>query len=182
MAPCPHLRQKSRCRECGGVSICEHGRRKDRCVKCGGVQICAHKQRKSECTICAGVRICAHGRRKTRCVSCGGSEICVHRRRRSECKICRGDRICNHGYRKDSCAKCKKEKEESCHIALRQQPLLPHELFSENWGKEKGRCERHMLCEFSTGHDGPCFLPPSVKTAMVYAKQVQTQIKLLLSK
>ena len=31
---CPHGRQRSTCKECGGASICEHGRRRYRCKDC----------------------------------------------------------------------------------------------------------------------------------------------------
>ena len=31
---CPHGRQRSRCKECGGGSICEHDRRRCRCKEC----------------------------------------------------------------------------------------------------------------------------------------------------
>ena len=31
---CPHGRQRSRCKECGGKGICEHGRRRNRCKDC----------------------------------------------------------------------------------------------------------------------------------------------------
>jgi hypothetical protein len=50
--PCPHGRQKSRCKECGGSSFCEHKRRKSQCKECGGSSFCEHKRRKSECKEC----------------------------------------------------------------------------------------------------------------------------------
>ena len=31
---CPHQRQRSRCRECGGASICPHQRIRSRCKEC----------------------------------------------------------------------------------------------------------------------------------------------------
>jgi hypothetical protein len=52
MAKCPHGRQKSRCKECGGVSICTHGREKSRCKECGGSSICPHGRQKSRCKAC----------------------------------------------------------------------------------------------------------------------------------
>ena len=33
---CPHGRQRSLCKECGGRSICEHGRQRYQCKECGG--------------------------------------------------------------------------------------------------------------------------------------------------
>ena len=34
--PCPHGRQRSQCKECGGCGICEHGRVRSQCKECGG--------------------------------------------------------------------------------------------------------------------------------------------------
>ena len=31
---CPHGRQRSQCKQCGGSQFCEHGRRKDTCKQC----------------------------------------------------------------------------------------------------------------------------------------------------
>ena len=31
---CPHGRQRSTCKECGGKGICEHGRRRSDCKEC----------------------------------------------------------------------------------------------------------------------------------------------------
>ena len=31
---CPHGRERSKCKECGGGSICVHGRRRSRCKEC----------------------------------------------------------------------------------------------------------------------------------------------------
>jgi hypothetical protein len=39
---CPHNRQQSRCKECGGSSFCEHGRQKRECKECGGSAFCEH--------------------------------------------------------------------------------------------------------------------------------------------
>eukprot|EP00964_Phaeocystis_antarctica_P157103 scaffold127133_cov51-Phaeocystis_antarctica.AAC.1 len=33
--PCPHGRQLSKCKDCGGSSFCEHGRRRSVCKECG---------------------------------------------------------------------------------------------------------------------------------------------------
>uniref|UniRef100_A0A0G4FTR7 Uncharacterized protein n=1 Tax=Chromera velia CCMP2878 TaxID=1169474 RepID=A0A0G4FTR7_9ALVE len=65
---CPHGRQRSRCKDCGGKGICEHGRHRFSCKECGGASICEH------------------GRRRTYCKECGGNGICEHGRQRSQCK------------------------------------------------------------------------------------------------
>jgi hypothetical protein len=31
---CPHQRERSRCKECGGGSICQHQRQRSRCKEC----------------------------------------------------------------------------------------------------------------------------------------------------
>ena len=31
---CPHQRQRSQCKECGGASICPHQRQRSRCKEC----------------------------------------------------------------------------------------------------------------------------------------------------
>jgi hypothetical protein len=68
---CPHDRERSTCKECGGAGICQHQRRRRECKECGGASICQHQRRRSECK------------------ECGGSGICPHQRRRSQCKECR---------------------------------------------------------------------------------------------
>ena len=47
---CEHGRQRSRCKECGGVGICEHGRERNQCKECGGASICEHGRRRHRCT------------------------------------------------------------------------------------------------------------------------------------
>ena len=59
---CPHGRQRSQCKECGGSSICEHGRQRSTCKECGGSQICEHGRIRSSCKECGGASICEHGR------------------------------------------------------------------------------------------------------------------------
>ena len=54
MPPCPHGRQRSLCKECGGSGICEHGRRRPQCKECGGSGICEHRRRRSRCKDCGG--------------------------------------------------------------------------------------------------------------------------------
>ena len=34
--PCPHGRQRSKCKDCGGSSMCEHARERSTCKECGG--------------------------------------------------------------------------------------------------------------------------------------------------
>ena len=36
---CPHGKQRSKCKECGGVSICEHGRQHHQCKVCHGSSV-----------------------------------------------------------------------------------------------------------------------------------------------
>ena len=122
---CVHGRQKSQCKECGGVGICEHGRMKYRCKECRGVGICEHGKlrfackecagvgsfcehgrQKSQCKECGGVGICEHGRLKYECKACGGASICIHGRIKKTCKECGGSQICEHGRRKSQCKEC----------------------------------------------------------------------------
>ena len=51
---CPHGRQRSNCKECGGSGICDHGRRRSDCKECGGVSICEHGRVRSTCKECRG--------------------------------------------------------------------------------------------------------------------------------
>lgn len=88
---CPHGRQKSHCRECGGISICEHNRIRGRCKECGGSEICKHNKRRSRCVECGGSEICKHGRQIGTCKDCEGSQICHHNRQKSHCKDCMND-------------------------------------------------------------------------------------------
>ena len=85
---CPHGRQRSKCKECGGKGICEHGRIRRQCKECGGSQICEHGRRRTTCKECGGSSICEHGRRRAECKECGGSGICEHGRQRRRCKEC----------------------------------------------------------------------------------------------
>jgi hypothetical protein len=91
---CPHGRQKSVCKDCGGCGICQHGRRRNSCKDCGVFGICIHGRYKYVCKDCrgskilsetvgGGVSICEHGRLRRRCKECGGSQVCEHQRIRS---------------------------------------------------------------------------------------------------
>ena len=51
--PCPHGRQRSQCKDCGGSGLCEHGRRRSTCKECGGGSICEHGWRRTRCKDCA---------------------------------------------------------------------------------------------------------------------------------
>ena len=50
--PCPHGRQRSRCKECGGSGICEHRWSRYQCKECGGNGICEHGLRFENCEDC----------------------------------------------------------------------------------------------------------------------------------
>ena len=54
---CPHGKQRSRCKECGGASICEHGRQRYRCKECGGAEICEHGRQRYRCKECKSARV-----------------------------------------------------------------------------------------------------------------------------
>ena len=103
---CPHGRQRSQCKECGGGSICEHGRVRSICKECGGGSICEHGRVRSVCKECGGAGICEHGRQRSKCKECGGSQICEHGRVRSRCKECGGAGICEHGRQRHECKEC----------------------------------------------------------------------------
>ena len=67
---CPHGKQRSRCKECGGGGICEHGRVRSTCKECGGSGVCEHDRERSKCKECGGSGICEHGRVRSRCKEC----------------------------------------------------------------------------------------------------------------
>ena len=87
--PCEHgVKYRSACKVCGA---CPHGRQRSRCKECGGSAICEHGRERSECKECGGSSICEHGRVRCVCKECGGGSICEHGRRRYRCKDCRGN-------------------------------------------------------------------------------------------
>ena len=53
--PCPHGRQRSQCKECGGKGICEHGRVRSTCKECGGKGVCEHGRQRYDCKDCRPV-------------------------------------------------------------------------------------------------------------------------------
>ena len=103
---CPHGKQKSQCKDCGGCGMCSHAKQKSKCKECGGVSICPHGRIKSTCKDCGGGSICEHGRQKSHCKDCGGVSICEHGRRKDKCKECDGSGICSHGREKPKCKTC----------------------------------------------------------------------------
>lgn len=106
MKKCPHNRQKSICKECGGSGICSHNKRKSRCKDCGGSEFCLHNKRKNQCKDCGGSQICIHNKQKGHCKDCGGVSYCSHNKQKAQCKECSGSAICTHGKRKSRCRDC----------------------------------------------------------------------------
>ena len=106
MPPCPHGRQRSLCKDCGGKGVCEHGRVRRICKECGGAGICEHGRQRYYCKDCGGKGICEHGRQRSQCKPCGGKGICEHGRQRSACKDCGGSDICEHGRQRSTCKEC----------------------------------------------------------------------------
>ena len=51
---CPHGRERSLCKDCGGSGLCEHGRQRSRCKECGGAGVCEHGRRRRYCKECGG--------------------------------------------------------------------------------------------------------------------------------
>ena len=47
---CPHQRERSACKECGGAGICPHQRRRGRCKECWGGPLPARQR--SKCMEC----------------------------------------------------------------------------------------------------------------------------------
>ena len=85
---CPHGKQKSLCKECGGNGICHHGKQRYICKACGGNGICHHGRQKSQCIDCGGKNICAHNRVRAWCRDCRGIGICVHKLQKHQCQVC----------------------------------------------------------------------------------------------
>jgi hypothetical protein len=49
--PCPHDRQRSTSKECGGAGICHHNLIKSRRKECDRASICEHNRRRSRCKV-----------------------------------------------------------------------------------------------------------------------------------
>eukprot|EP00961_Rhodomonas_salina_P069151 928249-Rhodomonas_salina.1 len=90
---CPHWRQRTKCKPCGGGAICEHNRVRSTCKQCGGGSICEHNRQRNTCKQCGGVSICEHDQQRNKCWQCGGSSMCEHNRQRNKCKQCGGNSI-----------------------------------------------------------------------------------------
>ena len=67
---CPHNKNKSICKDCGGSGICSHDKNIKICKECGGSSLCPHNIQKQYCK------------------ECGGSGICEHKIERRHCKVC----------------------------------------------------------------------------------------------
>jgi hypothetical protein len=67
---CPHKKQKSKCRLCGGSSYCEHDKIRCECLQCGGASYCIHKVIKGKCIACKGSQICDHMKIRSQCCDC----------------------------------------------------------------------------------------------------------------
>ena len=55
---CEHGRQRSKCKDCGGIGICEHDKIRTNCRACGGSGICEHDIRRDRCTKCNYFKKC----------------------------------------------------------------------------------------------------------------------------
>ena len=70
--PCEHgVKQRSRCKVC---SACPHGRQRSKCKECGGSEICEHSRHRSRCKNCGGGAYCKHGGERRRCKECGSNK------------------------------------------------------------------------------------------------------------
>ena len=119
---CEHGKQKSVCKDCGGVGICEHNKIRSKCKECGGGSICEHSKLKQYCKDCSGTAFCVHGKRKRFCNDCGGEGLCnhgkqkckechnhllcIHNKYKNNCKDCNGSSFCEHGKQKQICKDC----------------------------------------------------------------------------
>ena len=115
---------------------CEHNREKSRCKECGGVSICEHNRRKSQCKECGGVSICEHNREKSRCKECGGASICEHNRQKSQCKDCDFHGYLGHTVRCQVYRALKHEKELSSQEYLGCNTQLLKEHIEKQWDEK----------------------------------------------
>ena len=144
--PCPHGRQRSLCKECGGSGFCEHGRQRSRCKECGGSSICEHGRVRCSCKECSGSVFCEHGRRRSECKACGGASICEHGRLRRFCKECGGSGICEHGRQRHRCGDCR----GGDHVTI----LDATEVEDSDW-EEEGEEEELLPTVQARGAAGP---------------------------
>ena len=84
---CPHGRQRTQCRECGGGGICPHDRIRSRCRECKGCSICPHSRLRSQCRECGGSQICPHDRQRFHCRECNPILHHIHLQRSSIYRI-----------------------------------------------------------------------------------------------
>jgi hypothetical protein len=89
-APCPHLRQRRRCKECGSVGTCPHQRLRSACKEGGGAIICPRKRISSQCKGEPLPEPAPRVPMQRSCKECGGTCIRPHQRIRSPCKECGG--------------------------------------------------------------------------------------------
>jgi hypothetical protein len=75
---CPHGNQRSRCKQCDGVSICPHNTIRSICKPCGCGSLCMHNRIRSICKPCGGGSLCMHNRIRSICKPCGGGSLCMH--------------------------------------------------------------------------------------------------------
>ena len=141
-AICPHGRQKSQCRDCGGSAICPHGRRRVICRDCGGASICSHSRQRATCRECGGSAVCIHGRQKFQCRECGGSSICMHGKPKPYCKACGGSAICKHDKNKYTCSECKAEKQNNKNTSSQKSSSSPSCISRPLRGMEESDAER----------------------------------------
>jgi hypothetical protein len=130
---CPHQREKSKCKECGGSSICPHQRRRSTCTECWDPIICPHQRIRSQCKECGGASLCPHQRIRSRCKESGVGSICPHQRRKSECNLKErgGAGLYPHQRIRSRCKKCGEG-------SKRTAPVVEAE---EGGGKETATCQ-----------------------------------------
>jgi len=84
----------------------------------------------------------------------------------------------SHSKEKNSSQKnkCTTDRDLKEHAALLQEPVSEEELLMEKWVPEKGKCQKHPLCEVHDGHLGVCEIPQTCACAIAYHAQVQARI------
>ena len=128
---CPHDRDPSHCRACGGKSdrhaVCRHGSRRVLCLLCGG-----------------GSERCPHGKKRSVCIPCGGSQGCEHGRRRAYCHLCGGSSFCAHGKWKRHCLECNNDARGRCPHGLLASCVACGKPWFEcpHGGKDRRACTR----------------------------------------
>jgi len=133
---CPHQRQRSKCKECGGASICTAAVAPSPLIRCSCTLLslvhpitagAGEERAASAEPAAAGVgkrwrlgqadtaggaaqkkprSVCPHQRRRCQCKECGGASICQHQRTRSTCKECGGASFWQHQRRRSDCKEC----------------------------------------------------------------------------